>query len=68
MDRIESMSILLTVVEAGSLSAASRRLAIPLSTVSRKISELETHLNARLLIRSSRNLVVIDAGRAELQA
>lgn len=68
MDRIELMSILLTVVEAGSLSAASRRLAIPLSTVSRKISELETHLNARLLIRSSRNLVLTDAGRAYVQA
>jgi DNA-binding transcriptional LysR family regulator len=48
MDRLESMSILVTAAETGSLSAASRGLAIPLSTGSRKISELETHLNTRL--------------------
>jgi DNA-binding transcriptional LysR family regulator len=68
MDRLESMSILVTAAEAGSLSAAARRLAIPLSTVSRKISELETHLNARLLIRSSRKITLTDTGRAYVEA
>ena len=38
MDRIEAMSILLAVVEAGSLSGAGRRLGVPLSTVSLLIS------------------------------
>ena len=41
MDRIEAMTTLLAVVEAGSLSAASRKLGVPLPTVSRRISELE---------------------------
>src|SRR5262249_22824569 len=68
MDRLESMSILLTAVEAGSLSAAARRLATPLSTVSRKISELETHLKARLLNRSGRKLTLTDAGRNYVEA
>jgi DNA-binding transcriptional LysR family regulator len=68
MDRLEAMSILVTAAEAGSLSATGRRLGMPLSTVSRKISELETHLNARLLIRSSRKLTLTDAGRAYLEA
>jgi DNA-binding transcriptional LysR family regulator len=68
MDRLESMSILVAAVEAGSLSAAARRLATPLSTVSRKISELEAHLKARLLNRSSRKLTLTDAGRAYLEA
>jgi DNA-binding transcriptional LysR family regulator len=68
MDRLESMSILLTAVEAGSLSAAARRLATPLSTVSRRISELEAHLKARLLNRSSRNLTLTDAGRSYVEA
>jgi DNA-binding transcriptional LysR family regulator len=68
MDRLESMSILLTAVEAGSLSAAARRLATPLSTVSRRISELEAHLKARLLNRSSRKLTLTDAGRAYIEA
>jgi len=63
MDRFESMTVLLTAVEAGSLSAAGRRLRMPLATVSRKVSELETHVKARLLSRSTRKLTLTDAGR-----
>jgi DNA-binding transcriptional LysR family regulator len=37
MDRLESMSTLLAAVETGSLSAASRKLGMPLATVSRKV-------------------------------
>jgi DNA-binding transcriptional LysR family regulator len=68
MDRLESMSILVAAVEAGSLSAAARRLGTPLATVSRKVSELEAHLKTRLLNRSSRNLTLTDAGRSYLEA
>lgn len=64
MDRLESMSILVMAVEVGSLSAASRRLGMPLATVSRKVSELEAHLGTRLLNRSSRRLTLTDAGRS----
>jgi DNA-binding transcriptional LysR family regulator len=39
-----------------------------LPTVSRKISELEAHLNTRLLIRSTRRLTLTDAGAAYLAA
>jgi len=56
------MRILLESVDTGSLSAAGRRLRIPLATVSRRISELEDHLKIRLLIRGSRKLVLTDAG------
>jgi DNA-binding transcriptional LysR family regulator len=68
MDRFESMSILLTVVEAGSLSAAARRLGTPLATVSRKVSDLETHLKTRLLDRSSRRVTLTDPGRSYVVA
>jgi DNA-binding transcriptional LysR family regulator len=68
MDRLESMSILVGAVDAGSLSAAARRLNTPLSTVSRKVSELETHLGARILVRSSRHLTLTDAGEAYVAA
>ena len=68
MDRLESMSILVTAVEAGSLSAAARRLGMPLATVSRKVSELEAHLKTRLLNRSSRRLTLTDAGRSYVAA
>jgi DNA-binding transcriptional LysR family regulator len=62
MDRLEAMSVLVAVVETGSLSAASRRLRTPLPTVSRKLAELEAHLGTRLLIRSTRKLSLTDAG------
>ncbi|HYM17240.1 MAG TPA: LysR family transcriptional regulator [Micropepsaceae bacterium] len=62
------MSVLVAAVEAGSLSAAARRIGTPLATVSRKISELEAHLKTRLLIRSSRRLTLTDAGRAYVAA
>jgi DNA-binding transcriptional LysR family regulator len=68
MDRLEAMSILLTAVEAGSLSAASRRLGAPLATVSRKVSDLEAHLKTRLLNRTSRQLKLTDAGRSYVEA
>jgi len=51
MDRLEAMTILLAAVDTGSLSAASRHLRIPLATVSRRVAELEEHLNVRLLHR-----------------
>ena len=58
------MTILLAAVDGGSLSAASRQLRIPLATVSRRVSELEDHLNTRLVLRGSRRLALTDAGRA----
>lgn len=68
MNRFEAMSVLLAVVDAGSLSAAGRKLGMPLATVSRKVSELETVLNTRLLIRSTRQLTLTDSGRSYVAA
>ncbi len=62
------MSLFASVVEAGSLSAAGRKLGMSLPTVSRKISELESHIHARLLIRDTRKLVLTDAGASYLAA
>ena len=66
MDRLEAMTFLVATVEAGSFSAAGRRLGVPLPTVSRRIGELEDHLKARLLVRSTRALALTDAGAAYL--
>lgn len=68
MDRLEAMSIVLAVAEAGSLSAAARLQKTPLATVSRKVSELEAHLQTKLFSRSSRALVPTDAGRSYIAA
>jgi DNA-binding transcriptional LysR family regulator len=62
MDRFEAMSLLVTVTDTGSLSAAGRALKVPLATLSRKISDLETLLGTRLLIRTTRKLTLTDAG------
>ena len=63
MDRLDAMTVLLAAVDAGSLSAAGRQLRLPLATVSRRVSELEEHLNIRLLLRGSRKLMLTEAGR-----
>jgi DNA-binding transcriptional LysR family regulator len=68
MDRLDAMAILIAAVEAGSFSAASRKLGVPLPTVSRKVADLEAHLRARLLIRTTRKLTLTDAGEAYLAA
>jgi DNA-binding transcriptional LysR family regulator len=62
------MSVLLAAVESGSLSKASRKLRLPLATVSRKVAELEAHLNAALLIRSAKGLELTPAGRSYVTA
>lgn len=68
MDRLGSMSILVTVSETGSLSAAAQRLNSPLTTVSRKIADLERHLETQLLTRTSRRITLTDAGKSYVAA
>jgi len=62
------MSVFAAIVDGGSLSAAGRRLSVPLATVSRKLADLEGHLKTRLITRSTRKLVLTDAGRDYLHA
>jgi len=68
MNRLEAMSTLLAAVDAGSLSAASRKLGVPLATVSRRVSDLEAVLRTKLLVRTSRSLELTDAGRSYIVA
>lgn len=57
------MLVFVRVVQSGSFSAAARALALPKSTVSRRVSELEARLGARLLQRTTRKIGLTDAGR-----
>jgi len=68
MDRFDAIRTLLAAVDGGSLSAASRKLGMPLPTVSRKVSELEAHLGTQLVVRTSRKLLLTDAGGAFVAA
>lgn len=51
------------VARGGSFTAAAARLALPKSTVSRKVSELETRMGARLLQRTTRSVQLTDIGQ-----
>ena len=62
MDRFDAIRTLLAAVDAGSLTAASRQLGMPLPTVSRHVSELEARLGTQLVIRTNRKLLLTDAG------
>lgn len=68
MDRLDAMSLLIVVAEAGNLSAASRQLGIPLSTVHRRVGDLEAHLGSRLLHRTTRHTELTEAGAAYVAA
>lgn len=68
MDRLDAMRVILAVVDAGSLSAGSRKLGAPLPSVSRKVAELERFLGTNLLVRTSRNIQLTDAGREYVEA
>jgi DNA-binding transcriptional LysR family regulator len=68
VDRFEAMSVFAAVAEAQGFSAASRRLGMPLATVSRKVSELEQSLGVQLLARSTRRVSLTDTGRQYFEA
>lgn len=59
---LNALIIFATVVESNSFSQASRRLNIPVSTVSRRVAELEQQLGVQLLKRSTRKLRLTEIG------
>ncbi|MDX5375667.1 MAG: LysR family transcriptional regulator [Gammaproteobacteria bacterium] len=64
MDRLEAMLSFVKVVEAGSVSGAADRLGVAKSAVSRRLRDLEAHLGAELVRRTTRRLALTDSGRA----
>ncbi len=62
MPDLNALLIFSAVAEARSFSEASRRLGKPVSTVSRRVAELEDQLGVRLLERSTRSLRLTDVG------
>lgn len=64
MDRFESMSTFIRVVETGSISGAADRLGVAKSAVSRRLKELEAHLGVELFHRTTRRMNLTDTGRA----
>jgi LysR family transcriptional regulator, regulator for bpeEF and oprC len=62
------MRAFIAVADAGSFSVAARRLGMTQSTASKQIAALETHLDARLLNRTTRSLTLTTEGMAFYEA
>ncbi|GAA0742488.1 LysR substrate-binding domain-containing protein [Ideonella azotifigens] len=67
MPTLRAMRVFARVVDEGSLAAAARALDLAPAVVTRLISELETHLDARLLNRTTRRLSLTETGEAYLE-
>jgi len=63
VDRFSAVRAFAKVVELGSFARAAERLSLSTSAVSRQVSELEAHLEVRLLNRTTRRLSLTEAGQ-----
>jgi DNA-binding transcriptional LysR family regulator len=67
MDRLQAMRVFTRVVELGSFTKAAEDLDLPRATVTYAIKELETHLSAKLLNRTTRQVNATADGEAYYQ-
>ncbi|MHB1678530.1 MAG: LysR family transcriptional regulator [Sulfuriferula sp.] len=58
----DDLLLFTAIAEQGSLVAAARQLAMPKATVSRRLAHLEAQLKQKLLIRTTRRLVLTEFG------
>jgi DNA-binding transcriptional LysR family regulator len=63
MQRLDNILVFMKVAEFESISKAARALAMPISTVSRKLSALESDLRVSLVRRTTRRVILTSQGR-----
>lgn len=63
-ERLKGIDVFVSVVDAGSFTAASERLNLTNSAVGKAVARLESRLGVRLFERSTRRLSLTDAGQA----
>jgi DNA-binding transcriptional LysR family regulator len=63
MELLNEMAVFAAVVDAGSFSAAARKLGMTTSAVSRHVGRLESSIGGRLLQRTTRSLSLTELGR-----
>jgi len=68
MDQLRAMRVFVRAVDEGSLAGAGRALDLAPAGVTRILAELEAHLNARLLHRTTRRLALTEAGERYLHS
>lgn len=67
MDQLRAMRTFAEVAERESFAAAARALNLAPSVVTRQVAELESHLGARLLTRTTRRVALTSIGQRYLQ-
>src|SRR5258708_37223821 len=63
MDRLDELLVLTTILDAGSLAAAARRLRRSPPAMTRSLADLEARVGSRLVQRTTRRLTATAAGR-----
>lgn len=66
-DRWQEMTVFVRVADSGSLSRAGRELKLSQPSVTRIIGRLEARLGTTLLLRTTRNISLTDAGALYLE-
>ena len=64
MNRFDAIRAFAQVVESGSFAKAAERLGLSTSAASRHVADLESHLQTRLLNRTTRRVSLTESGRA----
>ena len=67
MDRLHSMRVFSRVIKQGSFAGAARELKLSPAVVTRLVADLEAHLGARLINRTTRRLALTDTGEIYLE-
>ena len=67
MDRLHSMRVFSRVVDEGSFAGAAREMNLSPAVVTRLVADLEEHLGARLINRTTRRLSLTDTGELYLE-
>jgi DNA-binding transcriptional LysR family regulator len=63
MDRLDELATFITIVDAGNLTTAARRLRRSPPAVTRALASLEQRVGVRLIERTTRRLATTEAGR-----
>jgi DNA-binding transcriptional LysR family regulator len=67
MDQLRAMRVFARIVDSGGFAAAARAMDLAPAVVTRILAELERHLGARLLHRSTRRIALTSIGETYLQ-
>lgn len=67
MDQLKAMRAFARVIDEGGFAAAARAMDIAPAVITRLVADLETHLGARLLNRTTRRIALTEVGEAFLE-